>query len=202
MEQMDVMKRIQRIKDKITAANKWPVSSLRRDLLFGEFGQLLRESGRSLGPCLSPGEVGDFESRHGIRIPDEYRAFLLEVGNGGLGPPYYGLAVLGERLDTFDAYTINPTTGGSRLARPFPFTRSWIMEDGVPSDEGTTADLWNGCLYLGTDGCGMTWRLVVTGPDRGVVWNVDGIGIGPTCPKRDFLTWYESWLDGDPEWKR
>jgi hypothetical protein len=25
---------------------------------------------------------------------------------------------------------------------------------------------------------------------------IAGEGIQPACPKRDFLTWYEDWLDG------
>ncbi len=27
---------------------------------------------------------------------------------------------------------------------------------------------------LGTDGCGMYWHLVVTGPHRGHIWNISG----------------------------
>jgi hypothetical protein len=30
-----------------------------------------------------------------------------------------------------------------------------------------------GSLLLGTDGCGMYWHLIVTGPQRGHVWLID-----------------------------
>jgi hypothetical protein len=33
-------------------------------------------------------------------------------------------------------------------------------------------------------------------PFRLNVWMISGEGVQPACPKRDFLTWYEDWLDG------
>lgn len=56
--------------------------------------------------------------------------------------------------------------------------------------------LSNGSILLGTDGCGMDWRLIVTGPDRGIPWMISGEGIQPVCPKRTFLQCNEDWLDG------
>ena len=58
----------------------------------------------------------------------------------------------------------------------------------------------HGCIFLGTDGCGMDWILIVNGPERGNVWMVCGEGVLPTVPKRDFLTWYEDWLVGVDNW--
>ena len=46
----------------------------------------------------------------------------------------------------------------------------------------------------------MYWFVIVTGPERGNVWMICGEGIQPTAPKRDFLQWYEEWLDGVREW--
>jgi hypothetical protein len=46
----------------------------------------------------------------------------------------------------------------------------------------------------------MYWHLIVAGPERGNVWTLSSEGIQPTAPKRDFLTWYEDWLDGKGSW--
>ncbi len=36
----------------------------------------------------------------------------------------------------------------------------------------------HGVLYLGTDGCGEDWRLVVTGEQRGQLWNCSEVVVG------------------------
>jgi hypothetical protein len=42
--------------------------------------------------------------------------------------------------------------------------------------------------------------LIVTGPDRGHVWQLADVGVTPTRPKREFLRWFEDWLDGKTDW--
>ena len=74
--------------------------------------------------------------------------------------------------------------------------RLQVWENDETSDEGDEAQIGWGSICLGTDGCGMNWHLIVTGPDRGVPWMLAGEGIQPLCPKRTFLQWYEDWLDG------
>jgi hypothetical protein len=46
----------------------------------------------------------------------------------------------------------------------------------------------------------MDWHLIVTGAERGNVWMLCGEGVVPQDPNRDFLTWYEDWLDGVKNW--
>jgi hypothetical protein len=77
-----------------------------------------------------------------------------------------------------------------------PDDRLQVWENDETSDEGDEAQIGWGSICLGTDGCGMNWHLIVTGPDRGVPWMLAGEGIQPLCPKRTFLQWYEDWLDG------
>jgi hypothetical protein len=32
------------------------------------------------------------------------------------------------------------------------------------------------------------------------MWHLTGEGIQPCAPPRDFLSWYEYWLDGHSDW--
>ena len=135
-------------------------------------------------------------------MPEDYRAFLIEIGNGGDGPPGYGLRPItrtypapcsrtGER-DL--AYTLD------KLARPFPLDDYWIWEGEADFDEQRYATTHHGNLPIGNNGCSWEWLLIVTGNQRGAIWNRADVGIQPCCPRRGFLSWYEYWLDGGDDW--
>lgn len=150
----------------------------------------------SLDTPLSANELREFERLHGISLPDGYRNFLLTIGNGGSGPPSYGLAKLGEVARDMQPEQQAYWSQLPMVRQVFPFTNCWVWENNETSDEGKTEDVEKGSIYIGNDGCGMYWHLVVTGPDRGIPWMMCGEGIQPVSPKRDFLQWYEDWLDG------
>lgn len=153
---------------------------------------------RFLYPPLSEVAVLQFESRWDVRLPAEYRCFLLEVGNGGTGPPDYGLKRLGEVPD--DYWRAAPDVLRT-LSTPFPLTQAWIWEGEEEDEKPHLQDaIKNGKLVLGTDGCGMYWVLIVTGPERGNVWFESGEGVAPCRPSRDFLSWYEFWLACGKDW--
>lgn len=176
-----------------------------------------------LAPPLSPADVASFEWRHGVRLPEDYRAFLLEVGSGGAGP-YYGLYPLGGENEG------EAPTHPELLAAPFPHRRAFACEGlDVEEDAEDEARLeahdrevfdnkWiAGTLTLCHEGCGMFDLLIVSGQARGSVWvddRANGGGITPVEPLRDvppsldevpftrveaaqtpFLDWYEWWLD-------
>lgn len=149
--------------------------------------------GIRLSPPLTEAEIANFERFNGVGLPPDYREFLLCVGDGGAGPPEYGLCALGTTPSDFDFARPD-------LSRPFPFTRPWTWEDGASSSEGRQDDAYLGILILGTDGCGQYWVLVVRGPDFGKIWMLGDVGITPAIPNMTFVQWYETWLDGKPDW--
>lgn len=50
-----------------------------------------------LNQPLSNQTLTEFENEHQITLPQDYRAFLEQIGNGGMGP-YYGLETLADGL--------------------------------------------------------------------------------------------------------
>ena len=65
-------------------------------------------------PVAKEAELIEFERQHSLRLPDDYRRFLIEVGNGGAGP-FYG--VLG-----FDEIFEATKDSWRDLAKAFPYT--------------------------------------------------------------------------------
>ncbi|MFL1446541.1 SMI1/KNR4 family protein, partial [Nocardiopsis protaetiae] len=147
--------------------------------------------------------VRAFEAEHGITLPEPYRTFVAEIADGSpAGPPYHGLLPLDEvpvgREDT------GPLSPGD----PFPLTGMWVWEDDdeEPDPETLKTVFNHGSIVLGTDGSGMDWHLVVTGPQRGHVWQLTGEGAGPSGPGSGFTAveapgfagWVDHWARGLP----
>lgn len=139
-----------------------------------------------MNPPLDPASLQAFEERHGGTLPDDYRAFLLHVGNGGAGP-YSGLAPL-ERTRPY---------AGERapLARPCPLTATfertddWVERLGLESPSLAYA----GTLWFVPGGATV---LVVSGSARGRVVYLDDVSDGPPLFSHEatFLDWYERWV--------
>lgn len=170
------------------------------NLVIKRINEKLQPLNYHLNPCLSIAEVETFEKTYGIRLPKGYRNFLTYLGNGGEGPPFYGLLKLGTQPSDFKIKYDKKI-----LQKPFPFTETWIWDDQTglteePSEE-ELEKVDHGMILLGNDGCAQYWFLVITGPERGNVWYLTGTGIIPCNEvegygaKRDFLSWYEAWLD-------
>ncbi len=162
--------------------------------------------GFHIHPPLPEQEVCQFEAMHRVALPQDYRGFLIHVGNGGAGP-YYGLFKLGE-MDQLRA-TAPWTEGGGFvgiLSEPFPHTGPWNDLTGQPEndesreddpeweDEHTRQmDLWwdetywnpanvNGAIPICHLGCALRQWLVVTGPEAGNVWCDDRTDNGGLYP--------------------
>jgi hypothetical protein len=89
-----------------------------------------------LGPKLTPSWVAWLEAKYGIELPEPYRRFLLEAGNGGAGP-HNGLMRFGY-IESPDQVPSDVGTGAARETEyPSGFRRGWeerYLPDGTPSD--------------------------------------------------------------------
>lgn len=88
------------------------------------------------GPTLTPTWLAWLEAKYGIDLPDQYRQFLLTVGNGGAGPNY-GLQRFGY-LDGPHQVPVSFGTGAMcQTVYPSGFRRRYeerYTPDGVPFD--------------------------------------------------------------------
>lgn len=163
-------------------------------------------SGLHRAPPLSPEAVTAVEARLGVALPEEYRAFITRIGDGGAGPAY-GLFSLDEAVGEAELGVVPDL-----VALPFPHAAHYN-----PGKDDAVLELWNrvdagevneadadafdarlraGTLALCDEGCGYLHFLVVSGPARGTMWidsRASDAGFGPLGVT--FLEWYERWLD-------
>ncbi|MFJ8162193.1 SMI1/KNR4 family protein [Streptomyces sp. NPDC096136] len=135
--------------------------------------------GFRVGPRVGSARVDDFEREHRLVLPPAYRQFLAEVGGSGAGP-FYGLLPLEEcRLYTMDR---QPPDGSPR---------------GFHHEDHPDALRGDRFLHVIETGCSDLCLIGVTGPLTGRVLtgNAEGFRQANVSSARDFLSWYERWLD-------
>lgn len=137
-------------------------------------------------PPASEAEVEEFERETGVRLPEEYRNFLLLLGDGGAGP-FYGLFSLGEVRKWLD-WEVQP----EKKPRLYPGMA-------VPEESCETDEEWEECrrgiIPIGSQGDSYFTCLMVSGPDRGrVVYIEDGMSWVFFPREQGFLPWYVRWL--------
>lgn len=166
-------------------------------------------------------EVLDFERAHGVRLPEEYRAFLTVVGKGGAGPGC-GVFDLGETDEGFGFRVWQEGDGFvGNLSAPFPHSVAWNDMTGMPEDALSESDEaayeeqravfeagyfapLDGAVPLCHLGCALRQWLIVSGPEAGHVWEdrrADYEGLVPLLTaaggRVSFFQWYRGWLDGE-----
>ncbi|MER5774115.1 SMI1/KNR4 family protein [Streptomyces sp. NPDC002039] len=132
-----------------------------------------------VGPRLSSAQADAFEGEHHIELPPAYRKFLVELAGSGAGP-FYGLLPLEEcRLFTMDRQHPDGTPRGFHH---------------VSHPDALQGDLF---LEIVEMGCSDLCLIGVTGPLTGrmLTGNADGFWAPNVSSARDFLFWYERWLD-------
>lgn len=194
-------------------ALKLVLRTLRAEFERGDVGQ-------NLVPCIHESEIREFEERHSILLPPEYRYFLSIIGNG-----CEHLFKLGEMDQDFGFSRWSENDGfiGS-LSKPFNFSCAWNDLSGLPEYQagGEEDPAWleeydrqrdlfeekyffpiDGAIPISHLGCAIREWLVVTGPERGSVWYDDRANFqgmrplkGSDGKRLSFLEWCRGWPNG------
>jgi hypothetical protein len=138
-----------------------------------------------LNPTVPESEIVAFETLHNLRLPQDYRDFLLHLSNGGVGPPY-GIYRFEESIRRYEEGTTKMWPGMPECVAP---ENERIDFDWDPFLQGT--------LPIMTEGCGKSVHLVLKGEFKGRVVHLDEeMDGGPVFTwDAGFLSWFERWLD-------
>lgn len=177
----------------------------------------LGKLGLKLNPVASTTMVEEFEQKHGISLPCEYRWFITNCGNGGAGPVsrmpplqqslyLFTLDYLGDFYEPAERFPHSTYLRCLGLPDEFPNSEA----DGVTTDDDFI-DIQDmhlpqsaGRLCVGeanyTNLDIFHYVLVLNGPRRGQVWN-QRMPSGPVKPSDEhtgysigFLQMYLDWL--------
>lgn len=145
----------------------------------------------TLGECLSEEAIITFEKNCKIQLPQSFRLFLKDIGNG-----------CPSMIDGFCLNCLDDVKKQD-LSHPFALEEAWIWEDDDrPSNivnQEVETKVYQGEIELINIGDSMSYNLIVTGKCRGEVWNFTEVGVQPCCERQDFLGWFELWLDCQDE---
>ena len=163
-----------------------------------------------LNPPASPEQVRRFEEKHNLLLPEEYKFFLTQIGNGGAGP-YYGLYSLDE-AERYTEYLETTQTAAKQKDEEVPVPafidrrmtpEDWAVRmeelDNCSDDEYDSLiyKLCAGMLVIGTQGCTYDTVLMCRGSERGKIvyidWNLEP-EYGPFFTGMPFLYWYEMYF--------
>lgn len=155
-------------------------------------------------------EIAEFEQKFSIQLPNCYRAFISEVGNGGEDEdssgagPFYGIYPLDTHVSTFiydnpHEYLKNECILYRKMTNEFWESLTQSVDDTGKSSDDYNKELgkiYGGILPIGMQGCTYYHGLVLNGKYKGRVVNVDIDGQKPHFThENNFLDWYERWLD-------
>lgn len=150
------------------------------------------EAHEAYRPVVSASVMEQFERSHGVRLPEDYRAFVQVVMAGGHGP-YYGLTPF-----EFAAPDVTDPAETHLLRSPFPVSLEQALQPDAPVLRYGLDQVFSpGELMLCHQGRGYYASLVVSGTARGrvVYLNHDREGTAYFVRDANFTDWYERWLD-------
>jgi hypothetical protein len=162
-------------------------------------------------------EVETFEKKYNISLPEEYKIFLTQIGNGGYehksqvgnsgAGPNYGIYKLGDKHQFCMGNSANPTL---EYLTKEPFFNSkttkeeWEkisenMSENITDDEYDKEfeRVYSGILTISACGCAGYTGIMLSGENKGrIVYIYDELEYCPQfAQEANFLDWYENWLD-------
>lgn len=161
-----------------------------------------------IGNPVAEAVIEKFEEKYEVILPSCYRSFVLQIGNGGPGEygsgagPFYGIFPFGEGVHEIVEGEFRLDQAG--FLDPGMTDENWnsvvkrLRDDSISDEEyeAELARIYSGVLPIGSQGCTYCHALILSGPFRGRVVNVDlGLQRPRFCFENNFLDWYERWLD-------
>lgn len=159
-------------------------------------------------PILSMDKIKQFEFDNQIKLPLDYKRFISEIGNGGVGPGL-GLKSLQDSIVDFKLRERPYISVNKKFPYQEKWNESWIKsfdwENDYP-DSKIVNEYMNtkhifGCLQIGHWGHGCTYLLIVNGTEYGNIWfdkRADYSGLLPIFNKENkhitFSEWYADWI--------
>lgn len=198
----DYTEQTERIKNKLTDARK-------ADKEFKVFGAGNHKY--EINAPIGANIAFDFEQEYGINLPECYKVFVTQVGNGGIGygdsaaGPFYGIFPFGTRLDELVYENIAQSFQQDCKIYPYmtdsyweDLTRKINETDDILDEEYDTerGKIFAGILPIGSQGCTYIHGIILNGEHKGKVVNLDMDCQKPKFTfENNFLDWYERWLD-------
>lgn len=169
-----------------------------------------RDHKYQFGSIVPSSQIQEFEVENNLTLPDHYRKFLLEIGNGGPGPSY-GLRKIDFRTPTDFRLAGDPLID---FSKKFPYQSKWNetwiddvdWENGEKPDDLLHQKYWStehihGAFPICHYGHGDCFLLIVKGEQAGKIWFDARGSYGGITPEIiagrpvSFSTWYSQWLD-------
>ncbi|MEP3890364.1 MAG: SMI1/KNR4 family protein [Hellea sp.] len=191
----------------------------KRDPNFSIFGA--SQHRYQLRPVISKDVVDGFERKYGCAFPDDYKDFIMSVGNGGAGPSY-GLFPLGQHdlnhgMCAWDEdYILGDPSKSFKHKQAWNLPSSFLNKKPDPeickSEEQEeafweswqdeinltywTGDIMEGAIPICHHGCAVRTWLVVTGPMSGTIWDdhrSEYNGIAPVMTSDGVYSSFTDW---------
>ncbi len=149
-------------------------------------------------------DIRSFENSYSIDLPECFKSFMTNIGNGGAGP-FYGIYSLGEGLNEITSSKAKEYLGRDCIISPEISESYWLsLNKKIDENEDISNDdyekelgrIFGGILPIGNQGCTYYHGIILNGDHKGKVVNLDSDRQKPQFTyEKNFLDWYERWLD-------